>query len=100
MFAYNILQLNWCALDGSDTIVVLWFRGQLRRPASRRSWYARFLRMKGAGDVIAKMETARLARTSGTLLINGVPLLSAMSIAKNVMSNTVLADDGIGRAHV
>lgn len=93
MAAGNTLQHYWWALAGAVTIVVLWFRGQLRRPASRRRWDARFLRMKGAGDVIAKMETARLARTSGTLLINGVPLLSAMSIAKNVMSNTVLADD-------
>jgi general secretion pathway protein F len=65
----------------------------MRRPVSRRRWDARFLRLKGVGEVIAKMETARLARTSGTLLVNGVPLLSALSIAKNVMTNTVLRDD-------
>lgn len=89
----DALQNYWWAMIAGVIIVVLWFRGQMRAPVSRRRWDARFLRMKGAGDVIAKMETARLARTSGTLLINGVPLLSAMSIAKNVMSNTVLADD-------
>jgi general secretion pathway protein F len=49
--------------------------------------------MKFIGDAIAKVETARLARTTGTLPINGVPLLSALSISKNVMSNTVLAED-------
>jgi len=87
------LQNYWWAMIGAFVIALLWFRGQLRRPASRRRWDARFLHMKGVGDVIAKMETARLARTSGTLLINGVPLLSALSIAKNVMSNTVLGDD-------
>lgn len=65
----------------------------MARPASRRRWDARFLGMRGVGDVVAKMETARLARTTGTLLVNGVPLLSALSIAKNVMSNTVLGDD-------
>src|SRR5690625_7937157 len=94
MAAGNTLQHYWWALAGAVTIVVLWFRGQLRRPASRRRWDARFLRMKGAGDVIAKMETARLARTSGTLIINGVPRLSAMSVSKNVMNTTVWADIG------
>ncbi|NBB92995.1 MAG: type II secretion system protein GspF [Gammaproteobacteria bacterium] len=87
------LQHYWWAMLGAVLVVVLWFRGQMRRPASRRRWDRRFLHMKGVGDVIAKMETARLARTSGTLLINGVPLLSALSIAKNVMTNTVLGDD-------
>jgi type II secretory pathway component PulF len=37
------------------------------------------------------MDTARLARTLGTLLHNGVPLLTALSIAKNVMGNTALS---------
>jgi len=87
------LQNYWWAMLLGVIVVLLWFRGQLRGTTSRRKWDARFLRMRGAGEVIAKMETARLARTSGTLLVNGVPILSALSIAKNVMSNTVLADD-------
>jgi general secretion pathway protein F len=36
------------------------------------------------------MEIARLARTLGTLLSNGVPLLSALSIARKVMTNNLL----------
>ena len=71
----------------------LWFRGQMRKPASRLRWDRRFLHMKWVGDVIAKIEMARLARTTGTLLVNGVPLLSAISIARNVMTNTVLRED-------
>jgi general secretion pathway protein F len=34
-----------------------------------------------------KLETARLARTLGTLLRNGVPLLNALGIARNVLGN-------------
>lgn len=37
------------------------------------------------------MDTARLARTLGTLVHNGVPLLSAISIGRNVLGNTALA---------
>lgn len=89
----DVLQNFWWGLIAITVVVTLWFRMQMARPASRRVWDQRFLRMKWVGDVIAKIETARLSRTTGTLLVNGVPLLSALSIAKNVMSNTVLADD-------
>jgi general secretion pathway protein F len=43
------------------------------------------------GGLVARLETARLARTLGTLVHNGVPLLTALSIAKNVMGNTALS---------
>jgi general secretion pathway protein F len=49
--------------------------------------------MRWVGDLVAKLETARLSRTLGTLLSNGVPLLAALSIARNVISNTVLRKD-------
>lgn len=89
----DVLQNYWWALIAGILVVVIWFRSQMRRPASRRAWDRRFLRTRWLGDVIAKIETARLTRTTGTLLVNGVPLLSALSIAKNVMTNTVLAED-------
>ncbi|SHE77369.1 type II secretion system protein XpsF [Thermomonas hydrothermalis] len=43
------------------------------------------------GALLARLETARLARTLGTLLGNGVPLITALGIARNVLSNRVLA---------
>jgi general secretion pathway protein F len=43
--------------------------------------------------LIAKLETARLARTLGTLLKNGVPLLTALGIGRNVLGNRALADN-------
>ncbi len=89
----DVLQAFWWGLLLIVLGVSVWFRRQLAQPESRRRWDGRFLATRWLGDVIAKIETARLARTTGTLLINGVPLLSALSIAKNVMTNTVLADD-------
>ena len=89
----DVLQNYWWALLGGLLVLLLWFRGQMRNAGSRRRWDARFLAARWLGDVIAKIETARLTRTTGTLLVNGVPLLSALSIAKNVMSNMVLAED-------
>ena len=49
------------------------------------------------GDLIAKVETARFARTLSTLLGNGVTLLAGLSIVKETMTNSVLAGalDGV-----
>ncbi len=93
----DVLKNFWWGLLAIVLVFLLWFRGQMRRPAPRRRWDRRFLRLKWIGDAIAKIEMARLARTTGTLLVNGVPLLSAISIARNVMTNTELRDD-VGEA--
>lgn len=44
------------------------------------------------GSVIWKVEITRFARTLGTLLENGVPLLKSIDIVKNVLQNTYLAN--------
>jgi general secretion pathway protein F len=93
----DLLKNFWWGLIAIFVIGVLWFRGQMRKPATRLKWDRRFLGLKWIGDAIAKIEMARLARTTGTLLVNGVPLLSAISIARNVMTNTVLRED-VGEA--
>ena len=61
-------------------------------PAVRRAIDARVLRHKFPGDLIAKLDTARLARTLGTLVRNGVPLLGALNLSRPVLSNRVLAE--------
>jgi general secretion pathway protein F len=70
--------------------LVLW-RRRLQDPEHRLSFDAWVLRRGLVGGLLARLETARLARTLGTLVHNGVPLLTALSIAKNVMGNTALA---------
>jgi len=69
------------------------FRRMLADQEKRFAWDGRVLSTKWVGDLVGKLETARFTRTLGTLLSNGVPLLSALSIARNVISNTVLRKD-------
>ncbi len=66
-------------------------RRQLSQPESRARWDDWFLRLPLFGDLIAKVETARLSRTLGTLLGNGVSLLNALTIVRETLSNQVLA---------
>ena len=69
--------------------------GSVRRCAAQRD--ARSAAHAAAGRPLAKVETARFARTLATLLANGVTLLSGLAIVKETMTNTVLAGalDGV-----
>ena len=81
----------WWALIPGAALAVLWFRRRGRVPAIRRIRDARLLRMPLLGDLIAKVEIARFARTLSTLLANGVTLLAGLAIVKETMGNVVLS---------
>jgi general secretion pathway protein F len=49
------------------------------------------LRLPLFGKLLLKVETARLTRTLAALLAGGVPILTAIEIAKGVMQNSVFA---------
>lgn len=87
----------WWAAIPAAVLAVAWFRRRGRNPAVRRVRDARLLRMPLLGDLIAKIEIARFARTLSTLLGNGVTLLAGLAIVKETMGNVVLASgfDGV-----
>jgi general secretion pathway protein F len=85
-------------LIGLAVFGAVWlFRRRLARPEVRFRWDGRLLRAPLLGDLLAKVEVARLARTLATLLGNGVTLLAGLSIVKETMTNSVLANalDGV-----
>jgi general secretion pathway protein F len=81
----------WWAILLAVAGVVYWLRREWRDPVKRETWDARLLRAPLAGGLIAKIEAGRFTRTLGTLLKNGVTLLTAMDIAKEIVSNRVIA---------
>ena len=89
----GVLQNFWWGLVGLTVIAYFLFQRMLADPPRRLSFDTRLLAARWVGPLVAKLETARFSRTLGTLLVNGVPLLSAMSIARNVITNTRLRED-------
>ncbi|MDY0330444.1 MAG: type II secretion system F family protein [Thiomonas sp.] len=81
----------WVILIGAVAIVWL-MRRQLSNPVSRLRWDRWFLGLPLFGEMILKLDVARLTRTLGTLLENGVTLLSGLSIAKETVGNAVLRE--------
>lgn len=84
---------GWIALVVIPALVALGFERKRRDPGFRLVFDGWLLRKPVIGALVAKLETARLARTLGTLLYNGVPLLSGLGIARNVLGNRALAAD-------
>jgi len=68
------------------------FRNWVRTDKGRRSFDAFKLRLPLFGRIHRMVAIARFARTLGTLLASGVPLLSACKIVRNVVNNEVLAE--------
>lgn len=60
-----------------------------RLPAVRERWDMILLQLPGAGMLVAQIQIARFSRTLGTLLRNGIPLMEAMALAAETVSNTV-----------
>lgn len=89
----GVLQNFWWGLIGLAVLAVTLFRRMLADPQKKARWDLRVLGMRWVGDLVGKLETARFTRTLGTLLVNGVPLLSALAIGARVVGNSVLRDD-------
>jgi general secretion pathway protein F len=69
---------------------VYFFRQKWRDPTSRLAIDQRIIDSKLFGPLVARIDTARFARTLGTLVQSGVPLLSALNLSRPVLLNQVL----------
>ena len=85
----------WWAMVLGGVGIYSWFSQQMREPSSRYKWDKRLLALPLVGDLVGKLEVARFSRTLGTLIGNGVTLLTALSIVKDTLSNTVMSE-GLG----
>ena len=93
----TFLKQYWWALIAFIVGLSWLIRRRLANPSVRRRWDGFLLRRALIGDLIAKVETAKFARTLATLLANGVTLLAGLSIVKETVGNAVMADalDGV-----
>lgn len=73
---------------GGILLGIVLLRYQLQTAAHRQRWDSLKLRLPLLGRLIQSVETARFCRSLGTLLNGGVPLLSAMGIARQTLTNT------------
>ena len=62
----------------------------LRTPAGRQWWQARLIALPVLGPIVRKYQLTLFARSLGTLLDNGVPLLAALHISVETVTHQAL----------
>jgi general secretion pathway protein F len=91
--AGNFIRHYWWVVFVLGFGIVVLGRYLLSLPPIRKKFHHWLLNAPLFGDLVAKMETARLARTLGTLLANGVTLLNALTISREVVQNMVFIEE-------
>jgi general secretion pathway protein F len=88
----EFLQNYWWALFLLVLAATTYMKSQLASPAGRKTWDARFLKTPLFGDIILNKEIASFCRTFGTLLGNGVSILNSLTVVRETVGNTALAE--------
>ena len=82
----------WLILAALIALVFL-VRYLFTSPSYRAFWDARLVKLPVFGDLLVKHETAKFTSSLGSLLSNGVPVLSALPIAKANLTNTLFLEN-------
>jgi general secretion pathway protein F len=87
----DLFRSYWWAMLAAAALVALGVERWLQDPQVRARVDHKLLDLPLLGDLLWKLETARFCHTLSTLLKNGLPVLSALNLSKEVVSNRKLS---------
>jgi general secretion pathway protein F len=85
------MQAYWWVGVLAILALILGWRVWTGTPEGRLQWDRMILQMPRVGTLTMKVETARFLRTLGTMLKSGVPVLGALAVVGEMMSNQIVA---------
>ncbi len=88
--ASTFLRQWWWLIAGTAAVAGAAFHYWKRSPEGARQWDRIVLRLPVAGPFVRTVQMSRLFRTLGTLLESGVPILKGISLAAEVITNSVI----------
>lgn len=80
----------WWIVLGGLAITIYSARRYIKSPKGRETLDRKILTVPLIGRLLRLTTIARVTRTLGTLLASGVPMLTAIDIVRNIVSNTLL----------
>ena len=94
----NFMRGNILATLGIIVLVVVGFRFFKKTPVGSRmsNWLS--INLPKVGDLVRKVNIARITRTFGTLLSSGVPILQSITITKDITGNKFY-ENALSRIH-
>jgi general secretion pathway protein F len=90
IFVSNILSNYWYIVIILVVAGILYLRKWFKTPKGHQWKDGFLLKMPLFGELVRMVSISRFARTLSTLLASGVPMLMALDIVKNVVSNIIL----------
>jgi general secretion pathway protein F len=88
----DFLQAHWGKIIIFVIVSIVGFRRWIRTPGGRKIWHRRVLNMWLVGPLVRQVAVSRFARTMGTMLKAGVPMLKVLETSKEVLGNVVLVE--------
>lgn len=83
----DFLQNYWWSIPLALFAAYWLFNKWKATPKGESTWHAIVLKLPIVGKIVTMINVSRFASTLATLLNSGVPILSAMTIVKNLVSN-------------
>jgi general secretion pathway protein F len=80
----------WWGFAGGAILLGLAFNRYVATTEGKRQWDRLKLRLPVLGNVLRKIEVARVARTLGTLVHNAVPLIQSLQIVREISNNLII----------
>ena len=94
----DIIKNNILGTMGAMAVVVVLFLLFIKTKFGRHVWDKTKLIMPPTGQVVTKVSISRFARTLGTLVSSGVPILQALTIVKETAGNVIISN-AVARVH-
>ena len=92
IFLSDFLKSYWWSIIIILAAIVMFFNRMKKTEKGRYAVDKAMLLMPGIGILVKKLAVARFARTLGSLLENGVSMLIALDIVKNIAGNKLISD--------
>lgn len=93
IMAFSDLLVNWWFLFIGAGFLIAWiFRRYISSTHGRVKWDRFKLTVPIFGPIIRMVAVTRFSSTMSTLLASGVPILTSMNIARNLVGNIPIAD--------
>lgn len=89
--SHYLIRYGWIFIVVGFSALFLYKRA-MKDKATSVKFDQKKLKLPMLGDLLWKIQISKFARTLGTLLENGVPLLKSLDIVKDVLSNQYLID--------
>ena len=94
----DFMVYNWWALIAILSWTVIGMKLLFKFHIVRRTSDRIMLKIPLIGDLVTKVAVARFARTLGTLITSGVPILQALKITRETISNEII-QDAVDKVH-